>query len=116
MFFPFRKTKKSSHLKGAAKVLLVVDRPNWAYHAIAKALTKHIEDPKLDFDITYPKGAEKGIREGDLIVEVAQEEVATPQDVLAKVKKVMKSKRKSVLLLLERGGDLRFVAVRLGEG
>jgi hypothetical protein len=26
------------------------------------------------------------------------------------------SKRKSVLLLLERGGDLRFVAVRLGDG
>ncbi len=60
--------------------------------------------------------AEKGIREGDLIVEVAQEEVGTPGEVLRKVTKVKKSKRKSVLLLLERGGDLRFIAVRLDKG
>ncbi len=63
MFFPFRKTKKDSHLKGTAKVLVVADRPNWAFHDIAKALAKHIEDPELDFDITYLKGAEKGLRE-----------------------------------------------------
>jgi serine protease Do len=60
--------------------------------------------------------AEKGIREGDLIVEVAQEEVKTPKDVTDKIERVKGSKRKSVLLLLERGGDLRFVAVRLGDG
>ncbi len=60
--------------------------------------------------------AEKGIREGDLIVEVAQEEVKTPGEVLRKVTKVKKSNRKSILLLLERGGDLRFIAVRLDKG
>jgi serine protease Do len=57
--------------------------------------------------------AEKGIREGDVIVEVAQEQVASPQDVLQKIDRIRESKRKSVLLLLQRGGDLRFVAVRL---
>jgi serine protease Do len=59
--------------------------------------------------------AEKGIREGDIIVEVGQEEVSKPEQVKAKVGQVQKSKRKSILLLLERGGDLRFVAVRLDE-
>ncbi len=60
--------------------------------------------------------SEKGIRVGDLIVEVAQEEVKSPGEVLRKVTKVKKSKRKSILLLLERGGDLRFIAVRLDKG
>lgn len=60
--------------------------------------------------------AEKGIRPGDVIVEVAQEEVKTPEQVLAKIKSVKESNRKSVLLLLERGADLRFVAVRLDQG
>jgi len=65
---------------------------------------------------TDSAAAEKGIRAGDLIVEVAQEVVELPQDVIEKVNRVKQSKRKSVLLLLERGGDLRFVAVRLEEG
>ncbi len=67
---------------------------------------------KVDADSA---AAEKGIREGDIIVEVAQEEVSQPEQVQAKVGQVKESKRKSVLLLLERSGDLRFVAVRLGD-
>jgi serine protease Do len=57
--------------------------------------------------------AEKGIREGDVIVEVSQEEVATPGEVIEKVRKVQDSNRKSVLLLVQSGENLRFVAVRL---
>ena len=57
--------------------------------------------------------AEKGIRLGDVIVEVAQEEVANPRDVAELVGEIEKTDRKSVLLLLNRGGDLRFVAVKL---
>jgi serine protease Do len=60
--------------------------------------------------------AEKGIRAGDVIVEVAQEEVKSPDQVMEKIGKVKESKRKSVLLLLERGADLRFVAVKLDQG
>lgn len=57
--------------------------------------------------------AEKGIRPGDVLVEVAQKKVGTPADVAELVTAEKKSGRKSVLLLLSRGGDLRFVAVRM---
>ncbi len=60
--------------------------------------------------------AEKGIRAGDVIVEVSQTEVASPDDVRKEIKKVKDSNRNTVLLLLKRAGDLRFVAVRLGDG
>ena len=57
--------------------------------------------------------AEKGIRAGDVIVEVSQEEVRSPGEVVDKVRKVQDSNRKSVLLLVQSGEDLRFVALRL---
>lgn len=59
--------------------------------------------------------AEKGVRPGDAIVEVGQEEVKTAADVGAKISKAKEQGRKSVLLLVERGGDLRFVALTLGK-
>jgi serine protease Do len=54
--------------------------------------------------------ADKGIRPGDIIAEVAQEKVAKPEDVIAKVAKA--GAGKSILLLINRGGELSFVAVR----
>jgi len=66
-----------------------------------------------DVDQSGP-AAEKGIRPGDLIVEVGQEEVKTPADIAAKVKKAQDAKRKLVLLLVERQGEMRFVALRIG--
>jgi len=59
------------------------------------------------------KAAEKGIRPGDIIVEVAQEEVQSPDQVLAKVKEQGEKDKSSVLLLVSRQGDLQFVALRL---
>ncbi len=60
--------------------------------------------------------AEKGIRPGDVIVEVGQEEVDSPGQVAEKVHQEQESnKRKTVLLLVQRAGDLMFVAVRLKE-
>jgi serine protease Do len=53
----------------------------------------------------------KDIRAGDVILEVAQNEVKTPDEVINRVKEVNDSKRKSVLLLVQRAGDLRFIAV-----
>ena len=58
--------------------------------------------------------AERGLRPGDIIIEVAQEEVSTPAEVTGKIRVIEQSGRKSVLLLVQRGSDLRFVAVRLG--
>jgi len=50
---------------------------------------------------------------GDLIVEVNQSEVSSPPEVMAKVNEVRDEGRSAVLLLIDRQGDLRFVARRL---
>ena len=60
-------------------------------------------------------GAEKGLKPGDVIMEVAQEEVKNATQVAGKVADAKKSGRKSILLLVERQGDLRFVALRLDQ-
>src|SRR5579875_2447527 len=60
--------------------------------------------------------SEKGIRPGDVFVTVSQDEVTTPADVAARVQKAAKAGQKSVLVLVERAGDLRFVVLRIGKG
>ena len=62
-----------------------------------------------------PAGAES-LRPGDVIVEVGQEEVSSPPEVTAKVNQAQQDNKKSVLLLIDRQGDLRFVALRFPEG
>jgi serine protease Do len=59
--------------------------------------------------------AEKGIKAGDVIMEAAQEEIQTTSQVTAKIDAAKKSGRKSILLLVQRQGDLRFVALRLDQ-
>jgi serine protease Do len=56
---------------------------------------------------------EESLRPGDVIVEVGQEEVNSPPEVTAKVNQARQEDKKSVLLLIDRQGDLRFVALRL---
>ncbi|MBV8592970.1 MAG: PDZ domain-containing protein, partial [Caulobacteraceae bacterium] len=58
---------------------------------------------------------ERGVKAGDVIVEVAQEEVKTPADIAAKIKAARSAGKKSVLLLVDQKGDLRFVAVKLDD-
>jgi len=60
-------------------------------------------------------GAEKDLKPGDVIVEVNQEAVASPAEVARKAAEAEGSGRKSVLLLVDRKGDLRFVAVMVGK-
>lgn len=58
--------------------------------------------------------AEKRLQAGDVIVEIAQEPVATPDDVNKRIDQLKKDGRKSALLLLaNKDGDLRFVAVKI---
>jgi len=57
--------------------------------------------------------AEKGIRLGDLIVEVAQEAVKSPADFAAKIEEARKAGRKSVLLLVQSDAGVHFVSLRL---
>jgi len=60
--------------------------------------------------------AEKGLQVGDVIVEVNQDKVQRPGDVAAFVSQAMDAGRNSVLLLINRDGDRRFVVVPIQEG
>ena len=60
--------------------------------------------------------AEKRVQAGDVIVEIAQEAVKTPDDVNARIEGLRDQGRRSALLLLSNAnGELRFVAVRLED-
>jgi len=60
--------------------------------------------------------AAKGLKPGDVIIEAAQQAVKTPDQVAARVREAKSNGRKSILLLIDRGGDLRFVALRIDQG
>jgi serine protease Do len=58
--------------------------------------------------------AEKGLHEGDVIVEVDQQAVTTPGDVETRVKEAKDRGYRVVTLLLFRDGDYQWVALRIG--
>jgi serine protease Do len=60
------------------------------------------------------KAAERGMQAGDVILEIAQQEVSSVAEV-AKAAKTAKEKNKPLLLLVSRDGDARFVAIPLGD-
>jgi serine protease Do len=60
--------------------------------------------------------SEKGIRPGDVIVEVNQDEVNSIAAVRDSIGKARQDGKKTVLFLLEGQGGLRFVALRVKEG
>jgi serine protease Do len=56
--------------------------------------------------------ADKQLIPGDVLLEVNQQEVKSPKDVVAKVDQARKENKKSVLLLVQgQGGDAHFVAL-----
>ncbi|WP_374641999.1 DegQ family serine endoprotease [Tabrizicola sp.] len=55
----------------------------------------------------------KGLREGDLITEAGQSRVLRLQDLQDRIKEAKDGGRKSLLLLVRRGGDPRFVALSI---
>ncbi|WP_043359382.1 DegQ family serine endoprotease [Belnapia sp. F-4-1] len=57
--------------------------------------------------------AERELRPGDVIVEVQQERVTTPQEVQAKLEQLRRQNRPSALLLIETAQGQRFVPLRL---
>ena len=57
---------------------------------------------------------EKGLRAGDLITEAGQQKVLTADDLEERIAEAREGGRKSLLLLVRRGGDPRFVALSLG--
>ena len=56
---------------------------------------------------------QKGLEPGDLIIEADQAAVKRPKDLEERIAAVRDAGRRSVLLLVNRGGDDRFVAVML---
>ncbi|MEM8662773.1 MAG: PDZ domain-containing protein, partial [Pseudomonadota bacterium] len=57
---------------------------------------------------------EKRIIPGDIILEVGQREVSSPQDVVTRIDKLKEDGRKTALLTLSNNqGELRFTALRL---
>ncbi|SHI60342.1 Do family serine endopeptidase [Wenxinia saemankumensis] len=60
--------------------------------------------------------AAKGIAPGDVIVEAGQQAVTSVADLEARIADTEAAGRKSLLLLVRRGADPRFVALTVGEG
>ncbi|MEP1768565.1 MAG: Do family serine endopeptidase [Sulfitobacter sp.] len=58
---------------------------------------------------------EKGLRAGDIITEAGQQKIATIADLDGRVEAAREAGRKSLLLLVRRAGDPRFVALTLEE-
>ncbi|WP_299664032.1 Do family serine endopeptidase [uncultured Ruegeria sp.] len=58
---------------------------------------------------------EKGLRAGDLITEAGQQKVTSIADLEARMEEAREAGRKSLLLLVRRGGEPRFVALSLEE-
>jgi serine protease Do len=57
--------------------------------------------------------AEKNVRPGDVIVEVAGQAVKTPDDVAKRVDADIKAGRKAALMLINRDGDLQYLGLKL---
>ncbi len=59
--------------------------------------------------------AHKGLRPGDIILKVGESSVGTPEDVLNQVDLARADQQnKTILLLVERNGDQRYVAIKIG--
>lgn len=63
-------------------------------------------------DIDFDSDAAEKLARGDVIVEVGQEPVSTPDDVIRKVDELTKDSAKPILLLINRGGQLNFRSIR----
>ena len=59
---------------------------------------------------------EKGLRVGDVITQAAQESVGSIADLNERVEAAREAGRKSLVLLVNRNGDPRFVALNLDNG
>lgn len=68
----------------------------------------------MDIDETS-EAFEKGLRAGDLITEAGQQKVTSLSDLDDRIEEATEAGRKSLLLLVRRGGEPRFVALTLEE-
>ncbi len=59
--------------------------------------------------------AEKDMRAGDVIAEVDQKAVASPEDVSQRVKAAQDNGDRVVTLLVNRGGEFQWIALKIGQ-
>ncbi|HWL66953.1 MAG TPA: DegQ family serine endoprotease [Geminicoccus sp.] len=59
--------------------------------------------------------AEESLQPGDVVLEAGQDPVNTPKELAEKVEEARSSGKRNILLMVERQGDLRFVALRLAS-
>ncbi|MGD9614916.1 MAG: DegQ family serine endoprotease [Alphaproteobacteria bacterium] len=60
--------------------------------------------------------AQKGLERGDVILEASQQEIRSAGQIAAKIEEAKKAGRSSILVLVDRQGELRFFALRLDQG
>ena len=64
---------------------------------------------------TLSEAYEKGMRAGDVITEAGQQKLASIEDLEARIEEAKDAGRKSLLLLVRRAGEPRFVALSLDD-
>jgi serine protease Do len=101
--------KSQSRLSQLGLSLGLLDGPTRAKYKIARDVQGVLV---ANVDPASPAG-EKNLREGDVIVEVQNQAVKTPEDVAKRVDADVKAGRKTELLLVNRDGDLRYVGIKL---
>ncbi|MGP6086621.1 DegQ family serine endoprotease [Antarctobacter jejuensis] len=69
----------------------------------------------MDVDTTA-EAYEKGLRAGDIVTEAGQNAVTSIEDLEDRIAEARDEGRKSILLLVRRNGDPRFVALSLDQG
>ena len=64
---------------------------------------------------SWGAAARQGLKQGDVILQVGQETVNSPAEAIEQVKRYRsEDKSRPVVLLVERAGNQRFVAVKTG--
>ncbi len=100
---------KSTVVDSVGLGLVALTDANRATYKVAKTVNGVlILDVKKD-----GPAADKGLERGDVIIEVDQKEVATPEHVMEKVAAAATAGRASVLFFVARRDDMRFVALKL---
>ena len=76
-------------------------------------IERGVEGVVIDGVANLSEAAKKGLLDGDVIVEINQQPVTEPEKVVEIIEKAQQNGRTSVLLLINREGDVRFVALRV---
>ena len=103
-------TKTRSRISQLGFSLAVVDGDARAQFKLAG----NIQGVVVTDVATDSPAAEKNFRAGDVIVQVHGQNVRTPDDVARLIEADAKAGKKIELMLVNRGGDLTYVALKLG--